>query len=64
MEDAQYTRGLSEFIADLKFDDIPIDVVDWMKLLVLDTIGAGLLGRGHALVDSHAQDGPGDGGAR
>jgi aconitate decarboxylase len=46
VEDAQYTRGLSEFVADLKFDDIPSDVVDWMKLLVLDTIGAGLLGAG------------------
>jgi aconitate decarboxylase len=41
-----YTRGLSEFVADLKFEDIPRDVVDRMKLLVLDTIGAGLLGAG------------------
>src|SRR5207253_9327396 len=44
--EAQYTRGLSEFIADLKFDAIPRDVVETMKLLVLDTIGAGLLGAG------------------
>jgi aconitate decarboxylase len=44
--EGQYTRGLSEFIADLKFEDIPTDLVDWMKLLVLDTIGAGLLGAG------------------
>ena len=40
------TRGLSEFVADLKFEDIPRDVVEKMKLLVLDTIGAGLLGAG------------------
>src|SRR4030081_1470032 len=44
--DRQYTRGLSEFVANLKFDDLPGDVVERMKLLVLDTIGAGLLGAG------------------
>jgi aconitate decarboxylase len=44
--EGKYTRGLSEFVADLKFEDIPRDVVDKMKLLVLDTIGAGLLGAG------------------
>jgi len=26
--DGQYTRGLSEFVADLKFEDLPGDVVD------------------------------------
>jgi 2-methylcitrate dehydratase PrpD len=41
-----YTRGLSEFIAELRFEDIPRDVVERIKLLVLDTIGAGLLGAG------------------
>jgi aconitate decarboxylase len=46
MEGGEYTRGLSEFIAELKFEDLPTDLVDWMKLLVLDTIGAGLLGAG------------------
>lgn len=44
--DGQYTRGLSEFIANLQFEDIPEDVVETMKLLTLDTIGAGLLGAG------------------
>src|SRR5712692_2277605 len=44
--DEQYTRGVAEFIADVKFEDIPQDVVETMKLLVLDTIGAGLLGAG------------------
>ena len=46
MSEGHYTRGLSEFVADLKFEDIPADVVETMKLLVLDTIGAGLLGAG------------------
>lgn len=46
MTEGQYTRGLSEFIAGLTFEDIPTDVVDRIKLLVLDTIGVGLLGAG------------------
>ncbi|MCA1646882.1 MAG: MmgE/PrpD family protein [Chloroflexi bacterium] len=44
--EGKYTRGLSEFVADLKFEDLPRDVVERMKLLVLDTVGAGLLGAG------------------
>jgi aconitate decarboxylase len=44
--DEQYTRGVAEFIAGVKFDDIPKDVVETIKLLVLDTMGAGLLGAG------------------
>jgi 2-methylcitrate dehydratase PrpD len=44
--EGKYTRGLSEFVADLKYEDIPHDVVEHMKLLVLDTIGSGLLGAG------------------
>src|SRR5258708_13720476 len=46
MSEGHFTRGLSEFVADLKFEDIPRDVVETMKLLVLDMIGAGLLGAG------------------
>jgi hypothetical protein len=41
-----YTRDLSGFVAGLAFEDIPGDVVERIKLLVLDTIGAGLLGAG------------------
>jgi 2-methylcitrate dehydratase PrpD len=44
--EGEYTRGLSEFVADLQFEDLPRDVVERIKLLVLDTIGAGLLGAG------------------
>ena len=46
MTDGPYTRGLSEFVAGLTFDALPLDVVERMKLLVLDTMGAGLLGAG------------------
>ena len=44
MVDEHYTRGLSEFVAGLAFEDLPTDVGERMQLLVLDTIGAGLLG--------------------
>ena len=39
-----YTRGLAEYIADSTFEVIPQAVVEHAKLLILDTIGAGLLG--------------------
>jgi 2-methylcitrate dehydratase PrpD len=39
-----YTRGLAEYIADCTFEVIPQAVVEHAKLLILDTIGAGLLG--------------------
>ena len=39
-----YTRGLAEYIADSTFKVIPQAVVEHAKLLILDTIGAGLLG--------------------
>ncbi|MBN9051042.1 MAG: MmgE/PrpD family protein [Rhizobiales bacterium] len=41
-EDDRYTRGLARFISQLKFDDIPHDVVHRAKLLILDAIGCGL----------------------
>ena len=39
-----YTRGLAEYIADSTFEVIPQAVVEHAKLLILDTVGAGLLG--------------------
>jgi len=39
-----YTRGLAEYIASSTFEGLPQTVVEHVKLLVLDTIGAGLLG--------------------
>lgn len=41
-----YTRGLAEYIASSTFEILPQAVVEHVKLLVLDTIGAGLLGAG------------------
>jgi 2-methylcitrate dehydratase PrpD len=41
-----YTRGLAEYIASSTFEILPQTVVEHVKLLVLDTIGAGLLGAG------------------
>ena len=41
-----YTAGLAEFIAGLRFEDIPGSVVERVKLLTLDAIGCGLLGAG------------------
>jgi aconitate decarboxylase len=39
-----YTARLAEFVAGLRFDDIPRPVVERIKLLALDSIGCGLLG--------------------
>lgn len=42
------TYELAEFAAGLSFDDIPAPCLDHAKLLVLDTLGCGLLGSGLA----------------
>ncbi len=39
-----YTRGLAEFVAELGFDNIPSDVKDRIKLLILDSLGCALYG--------------------
>ena len=44
MEDAPYTRGLAEYIAGSRFEDLPKPLVEHVKLLVLDTIGVGVFG--------------------
>jgi 2-methylcitrate dehydratase PrpD len=36
------TYELSEYLASTTFDDLPEDVVDWTKRIVLDTVGAGI----------------------
>jgi 2-methylcitrate dehydratase PrpD len=43
-EPQQITRELATFAAELRFDDIPADVVQHAKLCLLDTIGCGLYG--------------------
>src|SRR3974377_924655 len=42
--DNQYTRGLGEFVAGLRYADIPAEVRDRIKLLVLDSLGCALYG--------------------
>ena len=39
-----YTHGLAEWIAELRFEDLPANVVERVRLLVLDTIGVGMFG--------------------
>ncbi|MBT3768023.1 MAG: MmgE/PrpD family protein [Rhodospirillaceae bacterium] len=39
-----YTRGLAEFVASLGYDDIPAEVKDRIKLLILDSLGCALYG--------------------
>ena len=41
--DGIYTRALAEYIANSHDEPLPADLVEWMKLLTLDTIGCGLL---------------------
>lgn len=38
------TRGLAEFVSGLQFDDIPADVRQRIKLLILDSFGCALYG--------------------
>ena len=40
--DNVYTRGMANFAASLKFEDIPKDVYHRVKLLILDSLGCGL----------------------
>jgi len=36
------TRELARFVTNLKYDDLPLDVVDHVKLAILDAIGVGI----------------------
>ena len=40
--DNPYTRGMAEFIAGLRYEVIPADVVTRVKLLMLDALGCAL----------------------
>ena len=39
-----YTAGLAHFVAKLRYDDIPKDVIGRIKLLILDSLGCALFG--------------------
>jgi len=43
-DDNRYTRGMAEFVANLRFEDIPVDVRQRIKLLMLDSLGCALYG--------------------
>ncbi len=43
-EDDQITRSLADFSANLEYEDLPPDVVDWAKYLCLDFAGVTLNG--------------------
>ena len=42
--DNRYTRGLSEFIAGLRYEQIPGEVLARIKLLILDSLGCAIYG--------------------
>ena len=46
-----YTRTLAEFIADLKYEDIPAEVRERAKLIAIQTIGVGLAAGGTPIGD-------------
>ncbi len=59
------TRALAEFVADLRYDDIPAHVIDGTKDLMIDWLGSALAGKGArpvvALEQFAAEMGPRDG---
>ena len=46
MAERTYTERLAAWIAGLRYADIPAAVVGHAKLMVLDSVGCGLLGAG------------------
>jgi 2-methylcitrate dehydratase PrpD len=43
-ESNTYTRGIAEFVANLRYEDLPSEVVDRIKLLILDSLGCAIFG--------------------
>ena len=44
MHDNPYTRGMAQFVSTLRYEDIPAQVIQRIKLLMLDSIGCALYG--------------------
>ena len=42
--DNRYTRGIAEFVSGLRYEAIPREVRERIKLLVLDSLGCALYG--------------------
>src|SRR4051794_11689314 len=40
----EYTRGIADFVAKLRYDDIPGEVIERIKLLILDSLGCAVFG--------------------
>lgn len=40
----EYTRAVAEFVAGIRLEDVPQEVKDRLKLLILDSLGCGLYG--------------------
>lgn len=47
----QYTKTLAEFIVNLKFEDIPLDVRERAKLIAMQTVGVSLATKGTPIRD-------------
>ena len=43
--DNPYTKGIAEFVSGLQFGDIPPEVIQRIKLLILDSLGCSLYGQ-------------------
>ena len=50
----EYTKGLANYIANVKFEDIPGDVVELGKMLTLHCVGAALAAKGQSPAKSSA----------
>ena len=44
--DNQYTQGIADFVAGLRYDAIPTEVIARIKLLILDSLGCAMFGTG------------------
>src|SRR5258706_6387722 len=42
--DNRYTRGIAEFVSGLRYDAIPAEVLERIKLLMLDSLGCAIYG--------------------
>ena len=40
----EFTAGIAEFVAGLRYEDIPGEVIDRIKLLILDSLGCAIYG--------------------
>jgi aconitate decarboxylase len=42
--EAEYTRGIAKFVAGLRYEDVPGEVIERIKLLILDSLGCAVFG--------------------